>query len=248
MRSRPTSRKYTQGLGFPVSLALHLAIIASFLFTWSQKIEVGEAAPVVPVELVTLADKTNIAPQAVEVPKPAEESVQTETEQPKPQPVEEVAPDTKPIPKPVPPKPKPKDQFDIDKISALLDKKTPAKPVQQPGRTGTRNIKGIGDQNAMTADLAALLNSQIKRCWSAPVGAPHPETYVVEFRLILRRDGSIAQTPQVVSTALPMSDPFMRATKEAAFRAIYTCAPYRLPAERYAQWQDVTFTFTPDVK
>jgi hypothetical protein len=41
-------------------------------------------------------------------------------------------------------------------------------------------------------------------------------------------------------------DPYVRAAAEAARRAIYTCAPFKLPADRYAQWREINpFHFDP---
>ncbi len=228
------------------SLVLHAGIIAVTFFTWSHKLDImDQASPVVPVDLVTVGDKTDIAPMVKEEPKPIEEQIQItapplENLQP---PKFEVAPDVKPVPAPKPP-PK-REVFDINNIQAMLNKRQAAAPKN--ARVGPQNVKGIGEQSAMTADLKAMLQSEIFRCWSPPVGTPHPENLIVSFKLFLNRDGSIAQPPQLSadSAAAAAGDPYMRAAAEAARRAIYTCAPYRLPADRYNQWHDIDFTFYP---
>ena len=51
-------------------------------------------------------------------------------------------------------------------------------------------IQGIGAANAMTADLADALKSQIYQCWSPPVGAPNADDLVVDFDLSLNPDGT----------------------------------------------------------
>ena len=102
--------------------------------------------------------------------------------------------------------------------------------------------------NAMVADLQDSLRSQISQCWSPPVGAPHPDELVVEFDLLLNQDGSVAQPPQLTATsqAAAASNPYTRAAAEAARRAIYECAPYKLPADRYSQWHEINpFHFDP---
>jgi len=104
-------------------------------------------------------------------------------------------------------------------------------------------MKGIGAQNAMTMDLADALRNEIAQCWSPPVGAPNPAELVVNFELFLNPDGSIARPPQL--TGQSGSGAYAAAAAEAARRAIYTCAPYKLPADRYSQWRDITFTFDP---
>ena len=131
----------------------------------------------------------------------------------------------------------------------MLNNLTKPQAKSKTAKPGAQTVAGIGAQNAMTADLRSMLQSEIYRCWSPPVGAPHPEKLIVSYELFLNRDGSVARPPQLTadSAAAVASDPYMRAAAEAARRAIYTCAPYRLPADRYNQWNDVTFTFNPSV-
>jgi hypothetical protein len=246
------------------AVLLHAGIIAATFFTWSHTLDIADQTPVVPVDLVTLSDKTNVRATVKEQPKaqpkeeaqpPAPERVQQapaaapEEEEAAP-PSEEARSESLPKPPPVVPKTKPqpdqkKEKFDINSIAALLDKRAPAPASAPNAKVGNRTIKGIGDQNAMTADLKAMLQSMIYKCWSPPVGAPHPEQLIVSFELFLNPDGSVAQPPQLVGNSGSAGDPYTRAAIEAARRAIYTCQPYRLPADRYAQWRDVTFRFDP---
>src|SRR5580765_7503930 len=85
---------------------LHMMVIAAATVAWPHAIEQSEEIPsVVPVDLVTIADVTNIAPSAQETPKPETPPEPTPT-QPQaaapPPPQAEVAP---PEPdKPSPPK------------------------------------------------------------------------------------------------------------------------------------------------
>jgi len=54
-------------LGLVGSLALHAGIIAVTFFTWTHRLDIiDQSPPVVPVDLVTVADKTNVAPMAKE--------------------------------------------------------------------------------------------------------------------------------------------------------------------------------------
>ena len=236
---------------------LHVGVVAAMFITWSQKLDFADQTPVVPVDLVTIAEKTNIAAQAPPTPPPPqvtpdkleppplpnmlEPQVQAVTE-----PKIEVAPSEEKKPEKPKPVEKPKkEKFDINNIIASLDKNKPASKA----KPGAQVVKGVGMQNAMTADLASALQSEIYRCWSPPEGAPHPERLIVTFELFLNRDGSVAQPPQLTanSAAAVASDPYMRAAAEAARRAIYTCAPYKLPPDRYSQWQVVEITFDPRI-
>jgi hypothetical protein len=70
---------------------------------------------------------------------------------------------------------------------------------------------------------------------------------IVKYEVFLNRDGTVAQPPQLApeSASAASSDPYMAAAAGAARRAIYTCSPYRLPADRYAQWRDFIVNFDP---
>src|ERR1700689_3252015 len=57
------------------SLSLHAAIIGATLFTFSHALDIADQSPpMIPVDLVTIGQKTNIAPRAIIQPKapPAE--------------------------------------------------------------------------------------------------------------------------------------------------------------------------------
>ena len=272
--------------GWVGSLALHGAIIVGTLFTVSHTLDIADMSPpVVPIDLVTIADKTNIRasahhmhhiaptptpPVPKEMPTPPTPPQVQPQQQPPPAPP---APPTPPkeaeplaeAPQPVipkhrpPPVPKPevkqpeekpqaddkKKSFDVDKVLALLNKVSPSQAAAPDAPEGQRNVRGFGAQNAMTADLVTALRSQIRPCWNvgAISGDPNPERLVVSFDLFLNPDGSVAQPPQLLANS---SDPYFHAAAEAAVRAIYTCAPYKLPADRYAQWKEIKpFNFSP---
>jgi len=253
-------------LGLIGAVGLHAVVILATLFSFAHRLEIiDETPPVVPVDLVTVADKTNIAPEQIEAPKvqdvtppplvnqqpevpPPEEEAEAaplpQTAPSQPLVKEKAVPHIVPMLKPAPPKPKAKTKFDINSIMALLDKSAP-KSAPSSAKPGTRNIKGFGAQSAMTADLADSLRSQIERCWSPPVGAPNAAELVVDFDLFLNPDGSVAQAPQLIgSYAAPGT--FRRAAQDAAMRAIYECAPYKLPVDRYSQWREIDpFHFDP---
>ena len=243
MRSSATAERLTPRFGLVGSLVLHASIVATMFFTWAHKLDiVDQSLPVVPVDLVTLGEKTNIAPMVKqEVPQLNEQPTMPPVPLVMQPPKVEVAPDAKPAPKPSPPKP---DKFDINNIQAMLDKRLAASPN---AKIGSRNVKGIGQQNAMTADLATLLFNEIRQCWSPPVGAPNAEDLIVSYDVYLNRDGSVAQPPQLTadSAGAAAGNSYMRAAADAARRAIYACAPYQLPADRYNQWHAFTFIFNP---
>src|SRR4051794_28849071 len=202
----------------------------------------------------TQNSSTTRPPPPPQKPDPAPDPKRAET--PPPPPEESAKPEPAPKPPPVPKKaatqpkadaePK-KEEFDINKVMALLDKRDVAHKSAPNARVADKTVKGFGPQTAMTMDLQDALRSQIQECWNPPVGAPHPEELVVEFELHLKSDGSVAEPPQLSaqSASVAAHDSFTRAAAEAARRAIYTCQPYKLPADRYAQWQEITLNFDP---
>ena len=243
-------------LGLIGAVALHVAIIATTLFTWEHRLDIQqESPPVVPVDLVTLAAKTSIiptvrperriAPEPVAEPKPEPPVLQPP---PKIEVPSEPAPREAAAPKPqAKPQVKPKKPA-ADDFQALLNKlSTPA--AQSPNaRVAAQTRKGFGAANANTMDLADTLKNEIEQCWSPPAGAPHPEQLIVYVSLALNPDGSVARAPQLAaqSVAASAGNPFFRAAADAAMRAIYVCAPYRnLPADRYSDWRDSTIKFDP---
>ena len=65
---------------------------------------------------------------------------------------------------------------------------------------------------------------------------------MVDFDLQLQPDGTLAGAPQLSGNLAGYNlnnipNPYTRAAAGAAYRAIYQCAPYKLPAKRYTEWQ-----------
>src|SRR5689334_5286787 len=102
-------------VGLIGSALLHVGIIGATLFTFAHKLDITqESPPVVPVDLVTIASKTNIIPMVKQRPKlPPKEDEQptppepqkTETaSEPAPQPQKmDTPPEVKPVEAPPPP-------------------------------------------------------------------------------------------------------------------------------------------------
>jgi hypothetical protein len=248
-RTRPTTAGGPR-YGVVGSVLFHGLIVAAALFTFHRSYETPEDSHVVPVDLVTIADQTNVAAQAPPAPKPEKLDV--------PQPVIEAPPEpqmqeVEPAPEPPVPKfdiakekPKPVDKPAPTKkemaqdFNALLNKlTTPDKPVKN-AKPGLRVVQGIGMGNLMTADLADALKSQIYRCWSPPTGAPDARDLVVDYDLSLNPDGTVGRLQLTPGTAAQAAgNGYTRAAAEAASRAIYQCQPYRLPPDRYGLWRQI---------
>lgn len=264
---------------FITSGALHVVIIAAASFAWPHSFELSEEpSDIIPVELMQVADVTNVAPTVVEQPPepppeappppeaaappppPPPEEVEVAppepeekpTPPPEPKVVEAKPPPAPPVPRqrprPEPPKPQ-QPQFNVDSVLALLDSRTAKTPAPLPDAPVAETVtKGLGAQNASTLDLRDALLSQIRECWNVPVGAPTPEKLIVQVRVFLARDGSLAQPPllEPQTRAAAASNPYMRTAAEAALRAVNVCEPYKLlPVDRYDSWREIVMTFDP---
>jgi outer membrane biosynthesis protein TonB len=143
-------------VGIAGALVLHGAILAAALFTFQHKFDpVDQATPIIPVDLVTFSQKTNIMPtvahrqvvehhEDIQPPAPAPPTIPAPPV-PKPPPIAEPAPEPAPIPKPLLQKPTPtpkpvaeKPAPDVKPVQKLAE----AKPVKKPS----------------TDDFSALLN------------------------------------------------------------------------------------------
>ena len=245
------------------SAALHVGIIASTMIVWPHALDLpDEPTPVIPVELVSISEETNIRATAADETPPQPE------DQPPPQPQAdaappetEVAPDEKPAaikpiekaedaPKPptVAPRQKPKpeakrNKFDVDSILALLDQKTQNPSTPQPNAAKAETTqKGFGAQSAMTMSEVDALLAQMRECWNPPAGAPNPEKLIVQVRVFLTQDGHLERPAQLLTKS---SDPYMRSAGEAALRAVNVCEPYKMPVDKYSSWHEIELTFDP---
>ncbi len=237
-------------LGIFGSVLFHALIFAALIFiTFQRNFSAPEDTHVVPVDLVTIADQTNVAAQSPKPPEPEkfERPTPPAVEAPPEPQMQEVEPAPEPpIPKfdvakekPVE-KPQPTKKEMQQNFADLLDKLTkPEKPVKT-AKTGPQVVQGVGMGNLMTADLADALRSQMRRCWSPPTGAPNASDLIVYFDLSLNPDGTVGRLQMTPGPqAQAAGNGYTRAASEAASRAIYQCQPYRLPADRYNLWREI---------
>ncbi len=264
-RARPTTAR-SQPFGIFGSILFHGLIVAAALFTFQRNLSTPEDSHVVPVDLVTIADQTNVAAQAPPTPPAPEPEKMDMPTPPAPEPLQPQMQDVEPAPEPPVPK------FDIQKdkpppvdkpvekpqtkkeaqqdFNDLLNKLTAPDKPQKTVKAGPRVIQGVGAGNMMTADLADALKSQIYRCWSPPTGAPDARDLVVDYDLSLNPDGSVARLQMTPSTAAQAAgNGYTRAAAEAASRAIYQVPALPAaarPLQFVARDQSVALRSTPD--
>lgn len=136
-------------------------------------------------------------------------------------------------------------KFDPTQIAALLDKRDP----QRNAATGEtiNQAPSLGYSNAPAAQLSQseidALRRRISECWSPPVGAANAPNLKVVFRVLFKKDGSLAADPSMVAGT---ASPFGPAMAESAKRALLTCQPFKmLRPETFATWRDIEITFDP---
>jgi len=69
----------------------------------------------------------------------------------------------------------------------------------------------------------------------------------ISIRIMLKRDGSLLGSPQVVDRVRFRTDQSFRVVAESALRALLNprCSPLKLPYGDYDIWKDITFNFDP---
>ena len=227
--------------------------------------------PVVSVELIQIADKTNIpfAPKAKKIiEKVKEEEKKLVSEQAPPKVVKKQKPDAIPLPdekiekikkikneKQNPKKVETevkqtsefekKDLFDSNNIAALIDKsKVESAETSKKLDKITQDQDKSVDFGGLSLSEEDALKAQIFGCWSIPLGLPYNENLLVRIRLQLKPDGSIIKT-EIIDHAR-MNKPgqgFYKVLAESALRAVKLCQPLRVPSKGYERWKELQLNF-----
>jgi TonB family protein len=121
--------------------------------------------------------------------------------------------------------------------TAKVDAKAPPQPPTQEATT-----TALSDQPLTMSEIDAI-RQQIEKCWNVPAGARDAENLIVDVRVQLNEDGSVASADIVDKSKL--ADPFYRAAAESARRAVMLCSPLQLPTKKYTTWRTITLSFNP---
>ncbi len=192
---------------------------------------------------------------AVEQPKPVEVAEPEPAPAPEPAPVAEPAPEPEPKlqfansprprsrPKPPPEeKTKKKQDFNTDKIAALLDRQKPTGAAPQPERQQL-GVQNGDNSNQLTQNEIDFLRRQLENCWSLQAGMEAADSITVTVQMVLNLDGSLAGSPRVLNPGVTAQH---RIASERALRAVQVCAPYAyMPQDKYDTWQVIEFNFDP---
>ncbi len=255
-----------------ISFSLHilLVIITAMSLPFLSKKPI-DLPPIVSVELIQIADKTNIpfAPKAKKIiEKIKEKEKKLVSEQAPPKTVKKQKPDAIPLPdkkiekikkiedkKQNPEKIETevkqvsefekKELFDTNSIAALIDKsKTESAETMNKLDKVTQDQDKNADFKGLSLSEEDALKAQIFGCWSIPLGLPYNENLLVRIKLQLKPDGSIIRS-EILDHAR-MNKPgqgFYKVLAESALRAIKLCQPLRVPSTGYERWKELQLNF-----
>jgi hypothetical protein len=143
--------------------------------------------------------------------------------------------------KPAPPTAK----FDPKQVAALLDKREATRVAAAGDTLNTTPSLGLpnGRSSQLSMNELDALRARLAQLWNPPAGAQDPRELVVEVRIRLRPDGTLAASPEVLTGG---RTPLFVAARDSAVRALYRGQPYdMLRPEHYEQWKDIEITFDP---
>ncbi|MFD0915294.1 hypothetical protein ACFQ14_02630 [Pseudahrensia aquimaris] len=201
--------------------------------------------------------KTDIAKLAEDAIEPAAEEPKEETfEKPervvtpkqrptRPQPQQAKTNDRKDEKKPTKQASKKSDKKANDEIAMLLNKEESSAggAKRSDKKAGLGAKKGNNNAKMSQSELDAL-RGQIQQCWSVMgiAGLPGAEALRARVEFRLDRSGAIEGRPK--ATATGGDNRLNRTFAGGARRAVMSCAPYRLPADKYDTWSDVVVNFS----
>jgi outer membrane biosynthesis protein TonB len=178
--------------------------------------------------------------QAEAKPDPiAEALAKEEAKKPEPKKAEVKPPPPK---KPAPPAPK----FDAKEIQAKLLNKREATRVAAVGADlNSAPALGLPNASAKQLSLSELdaFRQRLRELWRLPPAAMDSPEVRSKIRIKLRRDGTLADGPMLISGG---NTPLAIAARESAMRALFQGQPYDMfKPENYELWNDIEIDFNP---
>jgi hypothetical protein len=238
--------------GVLVSGIGHVGFVMLTLLAWpTQPLREVAAGEVVPVDVVSISDISNVRALTTVTPEeqetaPAEQAAaqqaETGTEAPAP---------------PRERQQRPADSFDLAALARDLmgDQRNTPRPrtvpnAQQADRARQGAGLGTADQARLEDYIRARGNAHIGRCWRAPVDSANPERLAVVVEIDLDRTGHIRGAPRVVSPSTLGASGELRAAIDNAVRAVRACDPYPFAddertADHYELWRQIEFNLDP---
>jgi hypothetical protein len=231
--------------GWVVSLIGHIGAVLMTLLAWeTRSVLEARSGSVVPIEIVDVAEESNVRAQGSENQEEAAAADQTTAAQP-----EEAAPEESPAP---PPERQRNQRSAEEEQEALLrntDSRGRTRPTPGPPSSNPREASGLGTEERVTLQARAdsLTKRALESCWRTVADMPEPERLVVVVSFRLNRDGSVNGQPRVVRPANTTFDPVMAEAVRRAVSAVQVCDQRNnfarlttdpLVGEHYELWRD----------
>lgn len=110
----------------------------------------------------------------------------------------------------------------------------------------TSKGQGQGAGKRLQSGLENVLRDQVKRCWVEPADLSDKQSLLVELQIELNENGTLMRVPKLIyPSSKSGASASLLVAIDNAIRATKQCAPYVLPSDRYAEWQNFTFRFDP---
>jgi hypothetical protein len=237
---------------------MHTVFAFGGLLVWNSQVTEFSELRIIPLELITVSEITNIKP----VRKKPEEDIPPEVTEP----AEDVPPelptesedgellaDTPPEETPnVEPEAEQQAAFNLDDFSKMVDQARKDNPNANTqtvlkSEIGDREIIGAGQEDGMTLNYQEYIQTKMAGCWKIDSGAKDYRNLRVEVRVMLNKDGAV-QDIAVLNNMRIIASPndSWRAARDNVIFAINQCAPYdKLPNSDYSTWKTTKMTFQP---
>ncbi len=235
-------------LGLPMSICFHALLAFGGLLLWSGGVEPLANMRIIPLELVTVSDISDIKAlrRKHENPIPDDKNIISDTPDTTINPPDpETAQDT---PAPV---------FDLDALEEAFEKvrkSNPGAATQQDlvnethnGELAERARQGVGARTDVVVNAKDYIRSRLKNCWLVDTGALDYQNLVVEVMLNLNEDASIEQIV-ILNNAdiIASSNRAWRVARNQAKTALIKCAPYQgLLTIDYRVWKQLYLNLDP---
>ncbi len=228
--------------GLPISFSLHALAGFGGVLMWSGNLEPLPEALIIPLELVTVAEMTNIKPVNTK-PKP-----DIKPEPIAPEPIGDTGEETLEGPD----EPQKQAAFDLDAFSAMVDKAREENPdanTQKPlsSEIGEITLPSAGDGTGETIDRETYIRSKMEPCWYIDQGAQNYRKLVVKVRMLLNEQGEITAI-NILNNALIIASAnnSWKVARDNVEQALRECAPYDgLKKLDYQGWKSIKLNFQP---
>ena len=229
--------------GWLISLALHG--LAAFFLVHQLSTLANPILPVVPVDVVQIAEETvTPAPAPAPAAKAAAAPQRTVSVEPRPPAAPVLAtPVTPAIPDPpaeAAKEPLPQDELET-KLAALAKLRQPETGVI--GGTGRAAFGGGNGAGAGSIAVKDLIRAQVERRWSLDTAALNGRNVTIAIRVVLDRDG-VVKNVEIVDDARYQTDALYHDIALRARNAVLLSSPFALP-QGHDEVTDVTLILNP---